>query len=330
MFGRKKSSDSMKCQDVRVRIREGVLLSIFDECDLYDADETGGRILGFYKFINERLEIEVADLIAPGPNASRSPTSFFQDGEYQERIFRKIETNRPDIEHLGNWHSHHVNGLATLSSGDTATYTRIVNHHNHNLNFFYALLVVAKNRSRNNAMRYKVKHFLLRRNDAAIYEIPKHAVAIDRSSPLLSISKEEATTNVRPAIPTAPLNTQSLSRIREMDQAVISDFYPDVKLLMAKKSQALYWRGKISLVDGRKFEVMVLENPETSISPYKITLMKEDIPLFQIAKDYSKRKFRSASKAIFSLEHDLNRELFDMRLNLKGPPDLQGDSKWIS
>ncbi len=330
MFGRKNSPDGMKCQDVRVRIREDVLLSTFDECDRYDADETGGRILGFYKFINEMLEIEVSDLIAPGPNASRSPTSFFQDGKYQERIFRKIETNYPNIEHLGNWHTHHVNGLATLSSGDIATYTRIVNHHNHNLDFFYAFLVVAKNRSQIKAKRYRVKHFLLRRNDAAIYEIPEHAVAIDRSRPLLSISKEGTTTNVRPDISTMPQDTRSLSRIRKMDQAVISDFYPDVKLLMAKKSQVLYWRGKISLVDGRKFEVLVLENPETSISPYTITLKKEDIPLFQIAKDYSKRKFRSARKAIFSLEHDLNRELFDMRLNLKEPPDLKGDSKWIS
>ena len=330
MFGRKHSSDSMKYPDVRVRISEGVLLSIFDECDLYDEDETGGRILGFYKFVNKRLEIEVADLIAPGPNASRSSTSFFQDGKYQERIFRKIETNYPDIEHLGNWHSHHVNGLATLSSGDTATYTRIVNHHNHNLDFFYALLVVAKNRSQSNAMRYRVKHFLLRRNAAATYEIPEHAVAIDRSRPLLSISKDEVTTNVRPTIPTAPLNTRSLSRNREVDQAVISDFYPDVRPLMTKKSQVLYWKGKISLVDGRKFEVLVLENSEISISPYTITLRKEDIPLFQIAKDYSKRKFRSASKAIFSLEHDLNKEVFDMRLNLKEPSDLKGNSKWIS
>jgi len=330
MFRKKKSPDNMKYQDVRVRIREDVLSSIFDECDLYDSDETGGRILGFYRVFNELLEIDVADLIAPGPKASRSPTSFFQNGEYQERIFRKIEANYPNIEHLGNWHSHHVNGLATLSSGDIATYTRIVNHHNHNLDFFYALLVVAKNRSKIKSMRYKVKHFLLRRNDAAIYEIPEHAVTIDSSRPHLNKSKESMATGIRSDIPTTNKDTRSLSIIRKMDQEIISDFYPEVKLLMTKKSQVLYWRGKISLVDGRKFEVLVMENPENNISPYSITLKNEDIPLFKIAKDYSKRKFRSARKAIFSLEHDLNRELFKMRLNLKDPSDLKGDSKWIS
>ena len=42
------------------------------------------------------------------------------------------------IEHLGNWHTHHVNGYPNLSGGDVATYRRIVNHELHNLDFFYA------------------------------------------------------------------------------------------------------------------------------------------------------------------------------------------------
>lgn len=140
MFKRKKIKDIR----IRITICKDVLEAIFDECDKHNVDETGGRILGYYQYQNEVLNIEACGLIGPGPNARRSSTSFFQDGAYQEEIFRKIETEFPDIEHLGNWHTHHVNGLDTLSSGDIVTYKKIVNHTKHNTDFFYALLVVAK------------------------------------------------------------------------------------------------------------------------------------------------------------------------------------------
>ena len=101
--------------------------------------------------------------MSPGPNAQRSPTYFLQDGDYQEKLFRAIEASHPDIEHLGNWHTHHVNGYPTLSGGDKTTYFKTVNHEKHNTDFFYALLVVSKNRGGN--PRYEVKHFFFRRGD---------------------------------------------------------------------------------------------------------------------------------------------------------------------
>ena len=132
-----------------ISIARGALESIFDECDKYDADETGGRLLGTYRHKNGRYDIEVKGVLEPGPNAQRSPTYFLQDGDYQEKQFRAIEASHPDIEHLGNWHTHHVNGYPTLSGGDKATYFKTVNHEKHNTDFFYALLVVGKNRGGN-------------------------------------------------------------------------------------------------------------------------------------------------------------------------------------
>jgi len=120
------------------------LEAIFDECDRHDVDETGGRIIGMYEKKGRDYQINVLGVIPPGPNARRSPTSFFQDGEYQERVFRELEKDHPNLEHLGNWHTHHVNGLQTLSGGDRETYHATVNHHNHNTDFFYALLVTRK------------------------------------------------------------------------------------------------------------------------------------------------------------------------------------------
>src|SRR5258708_4503794 len=83
-----------------ISIARHALESIFDECDRYDADETGGRLLGTYREKDGRTEIEVKAVLEPGPNAERSPTYFMQDGEHQERLFRAIEANHPEIEHL--------------------------------------------------------------------------------------------------------------------------------------------------------------------------------------------------------------------------------------
>ena len=128
-----------------VTVSRGALEAIFDECDQYDSHETGGRLIGTYQRKGVRYDIQLTGVLGPGPNARRSATSFFQDGDYQEQVFRSIEEGHPEIEHLGNWHTHHVNGLATLSQGDHATYRRIVNHDKHNTDFFYALLVVKRN-----------------------------------------------------------------------------------------------------------------------------------------------------------------------------------------
>src|ERR1700730_15426512 len=99
---------------ITVTVAQGVLESIFDECDKYDADETGGRLLGTYRRKGSGFEVNCHGVIGPGPGARRSSTSFFQDGDYQEQVFRSIEAANPEVEHLGNWHTHHVNGFPTL------------------------------------------------------------------------------------------------------------------------------------------------------------------------------------------------------------------------
>ena len=159
---------------VDISIPRKALEAIFDECDQYEVEETGGRLIGMYKKKGHDYEIDVFGVIGPGPNARRSATSFFQDGEYQERVFRAAEKTHANLEHLGNWHTHHCNGLETLSGGDRETYRTTVNHHNHNTDFFYALLVTQKTPHR--AQRYEVKHFLLFRGDETIHEIEKSRI----------------------------------------------------------------------------------------------------------------------------------------------------------
>lgn len=165
-----------------VSIPSPIIDGIFDECDRYTDEETGGRLLGFYTWRGTDLHIDVKAVIAAGPNARRSQTSFFQDGEYQERVFRAVEKQQPRIEHLGNWHTHHVNNLRTLSQGDCETYRKCVNSANHNTDFFYALLVT--HRTMYAQTRYAVRHFVFVRHATEFVEIQQSSVDITGSQVL--------------------------------------------------------------------------------------------------------------------------------------------------
>lgn len=143
-----------KAKNVRVLLPRGALEVVFAECDRYDADETGGRVLGTIQDKGGDVVVKVSGIIEPGPSAQRTATYFKQDGDYQENVFRRIEDSNPEIEHLGNWHTHHVNGLRHLSGGDVDTYRRIVEHPKHNTDFFYALLVTERKARKKGTERY--------------------------------------------------------------------------------------------------------------------------------------------------------------------------------
>ncbi|HEY2917387.1 MAG TPA: hypothetical protein VGK77_00190 [Candidatus Binatia bacterium] len=288
---------------VSISIAQGVLEDIYDECDRFDADETGGRIIGTYKLKGSHYDVQVMGVLEPGPNADRSPTSFFQDGEHQEKMFRAIEAKYPDIEHLGNWHTHHVNGFPTLSGGDKTTYFKTVNHHKHNTDFFYALLVVKKN-GRGNP-RYDIKHFFFRRNDDSVYEIPYSKVKVV-NAPALSVRESAADSNV--AAPAGDSGSPYLERAK--DQEFFSEFYPDLKALSSKSSGAPYWKGTVELVDGSRALIVVMENGEAGKLGYSITAAGENPVLADIKSGYKNRHFRSARLAVVRLEKDLNQAIF--------------------
>jgi hypothetical protein len=288
-----------------ISIARGALESIFDECDNYERDETGGRLLGTYRDEDGCCDIEVTGVLEPGPNAQRSPTYFLQDGEHQERLFRSIEAIHPEVEHLGNWHTHHVNGLATLSGGDKATYFNIVNHKKHNTDFFYALLVVSKNRGGN--PRYAIKHFVFRRNDRMFYAIPPDNVRLVDVPVLRPSVLESAETRDWPTLlgqRDAP-NPQ-----RAKDQEFFSEFYPDLKPLLSKSAGAPYWKGRLPLVDGSRAEIVAMESADGATPSYSIATSSKN-PLFaDILAQCREQQFSSARYAVMHLERELNQALY--------------------
>lgn len=282
-----------------------VLRAIYDECDQYDIDETGGRLVGSYRQKGTHFDIVVLGVIPPGPNAQRSPTSFYQDGEYQEKIFRSIEVNHPDVRHLGNWHTHHVNGLQTLSGGDKTTYYKTVNHEKHNTDFFYALLVVRKNPDRN--PRYDIKHFVFHRDDDNIYEIPSAKVRLI-DTPAIWRDGGSVTSAPDSLPPSNPIDGANPERVK--DQNFFSDFHPNLRALFSKDANALYWKGSLALVDGSHTEVVAIENSSDGAPFYMAGTSSQSSVLAEVSARYKNRKFKSARQAVHHLKEDLDRALY--------------------
>jgi hypothetical protein len=166
---------------MKIFLPKDALKMMFAECDRFDHEETGGRLLGVMSSSSGELRIRVTGLIDAGPAALRTGTYFLQDGVYQESIFRAKEAKYPLIEHVGNWHTHHANGLGTLSKGDFDTYRKTVNHPKYNSEYFYALLMTERNEFPETWMeRYSMRHFLFKRGTQTMVEInPRDVRLID-------------------------------------------------------------------------------------------------------------------------------------------------------
>jgi hypothetical protein len=290
---------------VRLSIPKAALIEVFDECDGFDQDETGGRVIGIFEEQRGKIAIQITGIIEAGPQARRSAVSFFQDGEYQEQVFRKIEDHHPEIEHLGNWHTHHVNGLQTLSSGDMETYHRTVNHRSHNAPFFYALLVTAKHRSSDPLGRYTVKHYVFRRGDERIYELRRDQVEIV-DTPLIWPARAG---NSRDKRDNHPKHELRANPNRAYDSDILGEFYRGVRPFSSAKL-GMYWRGPLELLDGSKIEVVLLEDSAAAKPTYTVTLREPPAALKGLAEEIANLEFSSARAALITTERSCNRALY--------------------
>ena len=290
---------------IHLSIPKAALAAVFDECDGFDQDETGGRVIGTFDERKGKLDIHVTGIIEAGPQARRSAVSFFQDGEYQEQVFRKIENHHRHIEHLGNWHTHHVNGLDRLSNGDIETYYRTVNHRNHNTSFFYALLVTTKHRSSELLRRYAVKHYIFRRDDERIYELHRDQVEIV-DAPLIWPAGAGNSQDKRENHPRQEFGANPN---RAHDNDILSEFFRGVRPFSNPKL-GVYWRGPLELLDGSHVEIVLLQDSVAADSTYTVTLREPPAALKDLAEEIANVEFPSARAALITTERSCNRALY--------------------
>ena len=298
-------------RDVHITIHRAALESIFDECDRYDHDETGGRLIGTYRVQRKAgLSITVSGVIEPGPSATRTATSFFQDGSYQESVFRTLEGQHPAIEHLGNWHTHHVNEYPTLSAGDRETYHRVVNHAKHNTDFFYALLVTGRNASAQDGDRYSVKHFILFRGKLGEYEIPSSRVrVVDRPIIWPRIGDKHSA-----AAPGEAESGPGAADQRARDSEFFKELFPGMRPYLSKSTGKVYWRGQIALVDESAAKVVSYELEGGGRPVYRIAVTEQPKASTETGHAFSEKRFHSAREAVVLFEREMNREIFRTRI----------------
>ena len=299
-----------KCERpaVRVEIAGQALESVFEECDRYDHVETGGRVIGHFTTDGDSLVIQARGVIEPGPNARRSRTSFFQDGDHQTEVFRRIEAEDPSIEHLGNWHTHHVNGYPTLSGGDRATYRRVVNHQLHNPDFFYALLVTHRNDGRKGLGRYAVRHYVLFRGDDAVHEIAPTDVKVT-DDPGIWPRDHRASINARGDhdADAAGSRGEGSVAVRARDQVVLGLLFPSLQPRLSTATGTFFWKGQLPLIDGSAIDLKVAEvEDDGSLVYYAILSPTSE----QVAKMCG-TSFASAAHAVRALELQMNREIYE-------------------
>ena len=295
-----------KLRAIKVEIAEGVLESVFEECDRYERDETGGRMVGHFSIDRETLLVRAVGVIEPGPNARRTSTSFFQDGDYQTEVFRCLEANDPSIEHLGNWHTHHVNGFPTLSSGDVATYRRIVNHHLHNLDFFYALLVTNKNDGQVGLNRYSVRHYVLFRGEDGVHEIRPIDVRVT-DEPRIWPKEGDDFTHDRDVRFGKRNGLGGIAEVRARDKSVLGVLCPSMEPRLSSQTGTFCWKGSLSLLDGSAKDVRGVEVEEDGKLLYYPVISNVSDDVVELCET----PFLSASHAIRALESRMNLEIYE-------------------
>ena len=298
-----------KADNIKLMLPRRAIMAVFDECDRYKAAETGGRIIGTYDSKRSVLTVNVNGIIEPGPNANRTASYLKQDGAYQERVFREVEEREPSVEHLGNWHTHHVNGLHHLSGGDIETYRRTVEHPKHNLAFFYALLVIKKKQGKTGLQRYIFKNYVLRRGDPRVYEVPSSGLTLTDASLVWPTASEVPGHGKS----TPDTDEAALRQNRVYDRDIVSQFYPNVRTFKSKEL-GICWRGPISLIDGSKLEIVVIEDDATTVPQFTVVLRNPPGILAQSTKDIAQKGFVSCREALITAERMCNAELYEYQL----------------
>ncbi len=158
-------SEMIKATHIKIILPTEVVKKIYELYEDYPSVENGGRIIGIYDNIENGIPkvIRVYTIIPPGPRAKRTPVSLFQDGEWQDWIFRKLELIEPNLHYVGSFHHHCSNRLSHLSSGDIEGYQYLLKKYKPKSKVFLAVLMY-KAPSNSDILKYPIVPVELAKN----------------------------------------------------------------------------------------------------------------------------------------------------------------------
>src|SRR2546429_4775096 len=149
--------------------------------------EEGGKYVGCLMKTDDPLlerigsrakqAIVIVDFLPSGPKAKRTSVELMPDGPYQDVLFQRMVRLDPAIEHVGTWHSHHCNGLRTLSDLDVSGYLKTVNKPAYRPDFLVASLV--KDVPRSVEDTGWIDHFLFVRGETGHHRITDEVRVVD-------------------------------------------------------------------------------------------------------------------------------------------------------
>lgn len=266
-----------------------------------DAEE-GGKYIG-YLIPSRKPELQtlglaldspaivVTDYLPSGPNAIRSASQLLPDGEYQEKLFRQIERLDSDIEHVGTWHSHHCNGLETLSNGDIRGYFRTVNKAAYRPNWFLVSLVTRLPSHPNDANW--IDHYLFVRGEHEYHRITKTVRVVDFPTSFGQITRHSTTTGAeekthdsddanappRSASPSAWYETTEGRATLAEDRSRFTEYFKE-HVTATRCANVITLAGRI------KRTVVSISYPEdVGASQVTVALRRDEAPILEIRSE---------------------------------------------
>lgn len=229
---------------LRLELHEDVVVRALDEIRANPGIEVGGTFVGFvaggFSAGSERWRDDLAELrvtvvasLDAGPG--RTAVHHLSDTDHRFRL------DVPDLHVLGIWHSHHPNGLDTLSQGDERTGAVTVNDPGHEHDFLLSSLAV------DFAGLTGGRHFLFLRGRPGFLEIdPDDVVVVQGPNPVADRIAEIAG-RLRPERPDGGVTwarTPAGKAILLEDRIWLAR-YPGLRPFPRRGS--MVWRGRIDL-----------------------------------------------------------------------------------
>ncbi|MEU4095701.1 hypothetical protein [Streptomyces sp. NPDC026673] len=243
-------------------IHQDVLDRAREEIRAHPHVEVGGKFVGLvegdFRSLDRdwdrqlaRLRVTVLAYLDAGPGKDRSAVHHHSDTDYQYELFQELLRDRPDLQFLGIWHSHHPNGLRTLSPGDERTGLTAVNG-GHEWDFLLSSLAV------DTGGLAAGRHFVFLRGHPAPREIDTAGIrVVDGPNPVAEAVETAArrlrSGRTRPQVSAMPAwTTQEAGRgLLAEDQAWFGEQLPGMRPYL--REGALLWQGTAG-VQGRELE----------------------------------------------------------------------------